>query len=398
MMMTQNENCVVWAEEDENVDLHQLFSVSSTSRAKETLEDATTTAHNKENITNASTAAEHQQPLSLFHPTRKRALAALKHSSHGRARKEISPYSSNMERSLQQRRIQRQTQRRCTAMSSSIDDKDDEVEPTLEPTLTTINMKSLSKQPVCSLDISKDEEDEDPFGDFDDCDFDAIDDLVLSRESTVTSSAPTKSQQQKQLEHEQKIVDLFDELPDEDFFFADPSDCPPPPLFQPVDLPKHFVNPKSTTQATTFSFSRYYILHVQDIPTQYTKYLFVRPHPLQHETTTFATVDTPSHYCSQVVLKEEWYFNPVHSGDTIHIVSPSGEWCTKTLPLNFQNSSQDDLLLVVEPDIFVAPTLISEGLGCFRRAVLKQRMGSGLFSSKSYLFNNLLCSLYFVFC
>lgn len=398
MMMTQNENCVVWAEEDENVDLHQLFSVSSTSRAKETFEDATSTTHNKENITNASTAVEHQQPLSLFHPTRKRALAALKHSSHGRDRKEISPYSSNMERSLQQRRIQRRTQRRCTAMSSSIDDKDDEV----EPTLTSITTESLSKQPVCSLDISKDEEEEeeDPFGDFDDCDFDAIDDLVLSRESTVTSSAPTKSQQQKQLEHEQQqIVDLFDELPDEDFFFADPSDCPPPhpPLFQPIDLPKHFVNPKSTTHATTFSFSRYYVLHVKDIPTQYTKYLFVRPHPLQHETTTtttFVNVDTPSHYCSQVLLKEEWYFNPVHSGDTIHIVSPSGEWCTKTLPLSFQNSSQDDLLLVVEPDIFVAPTLISEGLGCFRRAVLKQRMGSGLFSNKFAVFGTLRHALF----
>jgi hypothetical protein len=173
-MTSQNENYVVWAEDNDNIDVNQLFSMSSTSLANETIVDVTVT-NDKENVANASaiTTAK-QQPLSLFHPKRKRALAALKHSS--KARKVLSPFSSNMERSLQQRRIQRRTQLRFASVCNSIDDKDEkETNVFTTTTTTTITTASLSKEPVCSSDISKVKE-EDLFGDIDDSYFDGLDD------------------------------------------------------------------------------------------------------------------------------------------------------------------------------------------------------------------------------
>jgi len=173
-MTSQNEKYVAWAEEDDNIDVHQLFSMSSTSLANETIVDETTT-NNKENVANASAiSTAEQQPLSLFHPKRKRALAALKHSSQ--APKALSPLSSNMERSLQQRRIQRRTQLRFASVCNSIDNKDEKkTNLSTTTTTTTITTASLSKEPVCSSDISKVKE-EDLFGDIDDSYFDGLDD------------------------------------------------------------------------------------------------------------------------------------------------------------------------------------------------------------------------------
>lgn len=366
-MMTQNENYVGWADDDD-VDMQLLFSASSGCATS-----------NKENVhpykdcsvntatTSASSSSPSMaiEPLSLFHPKRKRAVMAVversrKSSAVGRAKsKELSPYTATLERSLQQRRLQR-TKRRSAV------NKDP---------------NNITKQDTTT--------EEDPFGDLldlDDSDFAAIDDLVLSRGSSAGALTPG----QQHLQQQQQTVDLFDELPDEDFFGAiiDPSDVNDPiEEFQPLELPPDFKNPKSfdavQNSSHSFMFSRYVVAHVHEVTQHHIKYLFVFPYHLKQQQMQPSMI-SPSQ-CKQISLAGEWFYNHVEPGDIVHIISPSGLWRTdfSSLPLILKNHQEDDILLVVEPDVLVAPTLISEALGCSRRAVLRHRMGSGPFSSKS---------------
>lgn len=363
LSMTQNENYVGWAEDD-GVDMQLLLSVSTnglTTANKENVLPATATTS-----ISATSPMLAPEPLSLFHSKRKRALKATedrnkKTSAAGKSTKELSPYTATLERSLQQRRLHR-SKRRSTAGKDQID---------------------LRKQ-----EISKEE---DPFGDLldlDDSDFAAIDDLVLSYENSAVSSTTVQQEIPQREQNQPKSVDLFDEIPDEVFFGAviDPSDVQHPiGEFQPLELPPDFKNPKTTHSVQNFSycfmFSRYVVAHVHEVVQQHIKHLFVFPHNLEHHV---QTCGVPPSKCKQISLAGEWFYTHVKCGDVVHIVSPSGQWQTdfSALPLSLKSHCEDDILLVVEPDVLVAPTLISEALGCSRRAVLRHRMGSGPFSSK----------------
>jgi len=370
LSMTQNEIYVGWAEDD-GVDMQLLLSVSASGLA----------SANKENVhpfnlctvdpatTSTSAAASPTlaaEPLSFFHPKRKRAVKAIEErskrtSAAAKNTKELSPYTATLERSLQQRRLQR-SKRRSTAAKDQIDVKQQEIS-----------------------------NEEDPFGDLldlDDSDFAAIDDLVLSYESSAV--APTNVQQEspQREQQQQNSVDLFDEIPDDVFFGAivDPSDVPhPTEEFQPIELPPDFKNPKTAysvqNSSFCFTFSRYVVAHVQEVIQQHIKHLFVFPHNSEQHVQPSGV---PPSNCKQISLAGEWFYNHVKCGDVVHIVSPSGQWRTdfSSLPLSLKSHSEDDILLVVEPDVLVAPTLISEALGCSRRAVLRHRMGSGPFSSE----------------
>ena len=83
-------------------------------------------------------------------------------------------------------------------------------------------------------------------------------------------------------------------------------------------------------------------------------------------------------------LRGEWYHTPLTAGDVVHLASISGRYVTSVecLPVVLHTNPppgsdlDDDLVLVVHPDVLVTPTTISETVGCTRRAVLKGRLGS----------------------
>jgi hypothetical protein len=82
-------------------------------------------------------------------------------------------------------------------------------------------------------------------------------------------------------------------------------------------------------------------------------------------------------------LRGEWYHTRVDEGDTIHICSLRGTCRTDSsaLPLILHTnppsgSDNDDLILIVHPDMLLTPTGISETVSCTRRAILKLRLGS----------------------
>ena len=91
-------------------------------------------------------------------------------------------------------------------------------------------------------------------------------------------------------------------------------------------------------------------------------------------------------------LRGEWYYMDIEVGSTIHLCSLSGRFRTDpdALPITLhgtppQGSVHDDLVMILHPDLLVTPTLVGEGTGCARRAVLKSRLGSTGLSSKAAL-------------
>jgi hypothetical protein len=100
-------------------------------------------------------------------------------------------------------------------------------------------------------------------------------------------------------------------------------------------------------------------------------------------------------------LRGEWYHTPVSHGDVVHLCSVSGRFRTdvQALPIVLHNpappgSDNDDLVLVIHPDILMTPTTISETVTCSRRAVLKSRIGSTGLSSKAALFGTMRHDLF----
>jgi DNA replication factor Dna2 len=87
-------------------------------------------------------------------------------------------------------------------------------------------------------------------------------------------------------------------------------------------------------------------------------------------------------------LVGSWSQTNVRAGDTIHLCSLLGRTNTKVLPKSVGGSGDDndDLVMIVHPDLLLAPTIISEGVACPRRAVLRSRLGStGLTSTCHWL-------------
>jgi DNA replication factor Dna2 len=142
-------------------------------------------------------------------------------------------------------------------------------------------------------------------------------------------------------------------------------------------------------------FSRYLVLNVHDDTNTYTKSLRVaawqhdmlrevRPQPLsRHERSHWSTTtDWP--VAGMVHLRGEWYHTRVEPQHVIHVCSLQGRFHTHAaaLPLVLHtcppagSDMDDDLVLIVHPDVLLTPTGISDTISCTRRAVLKQRVGS----------------------
>jgi DNA replication ATP-dependent helicase Dna2 len=67
------------------------------------------------------------------------------------------------------------------------------------------------------------------------------------------------------------------------------------------------------------------------------------------------------------------------------VVSVIGEFKHKTCTVN----DTSDIIVIVNPDILVSSTCISEAYGCMRRAILKERISSGNFNTASAILGTL---------
>lgn len=184
----------------------------------------------------------------------------------------------------------------------------------------------------------------DAFGDFPDIDFDMLDQLVAKRQANI----------------------LTLQNPDE------------PNIVTPINASK---------EREFIQFSRYIICSITENTNFYEKILGVKIWSnINDEFSDFSSnLIRPD---GNVHLRGEWYHAKCERGDVIHICSLSGRYDTSPtafpIMLNTQSSSSlddNDLLLVVHPDLLVTPTAISETIHCNRRAVLMSRLGSGGLSS-----------------
>ena len=104
-----------------------------------------------------------------------------------------------------------------------------------------------------------------------------------------------------------------------------------------------------------------------------------------------------------VYLQGERYYTKCEKGDVIHGCSWSGRYDTSpsAFPILLKTQSlasdDNDLVLVVHPDLLARPTAISETIHCNRCAILMTRLGSNglgctflaffFHSSRSYSFS-----------
>ena len=132
-----------------------------------------------------------------------------------------------------------------------------------------------------------------------------------------------------------------------------------------------------------FNFSRFVVSEVYDDSASFTKGLRVIP---------FDAGDNFIHHGSNeniIHLRGEWYYSMVKEGNVVHLISVYGRNACDlnalpvTLHTDVIDDVNDDLLIVINPDVLISPTNISESTECIRRSVLKSRMGSSGLSSKS---------------
>ena len=253
-------------------------------------------------------------------------------------------------------------------------------------------------QPLCPSQISSDkgllesstlpatETFEDPFDDLPDFDVDAF----VSKQEFVL---PTMS----------CTADDDDEFPDVDFASLDLEGCTvpqvtdPPPTTAPLRNRRQLEMDANTTSFLTCT--RYKVLDITENASTYTKTVSLAAwttemlmdedqksrlmhHPTDQKRNHRVNSREKWNMVGVVYLRGEWYYTRLQTDDTIHIVSLSGRFCTDQLPIVFHtcppqgSDPDDDLLLIVHPDLLLTPTIISETVGCSRRAVLKNRMGA----------------------
>jgi DNA replication factor Dna2 len=159
-------------------------------------------------------------------------------------------------------------------------------------------------------------------------------------------------------------------------------------------------NPSIATPNHSYlEFSRFKVIHVQENVSTSSKTVSLArwaTDMLIQEDKVTRTLHHPSsdhkmqrdsiHYqwtiAGVIHLRGEWYHTRLCDGDIIHIVSLTGKFRTDVLPITFHtcppqgSDADDDLVLVVHPDLLLTPTIISETVSCTRRAVLKSRLGS----------------------
>lgn len=130
-------------------------------------------------------------------------------------------------------------------------------------------------------------------------------------------------------------------------------------------------------QNKSSSFSRFVVCDVSDDSSTWTKTLSVRPF---HD-------EIGRKASSYIYLRGMWYDSDVSKDDVVHVVSVNGcsDITYAALPMVIDSSTEDDLLFVTNPDLFLSPSIISDATTCVRRAVLRKRMGSSSLSSESIL-------------
>jgi hypothetical protein len=305
--------------------------------------------------------------------------------------------------------------------------------------------------PACKTEVKitdGKQEKEDEFGHFPDVDFDAIDAVMQKTSPPVTVQHPPElAAQQPQA----PVVDEFGDFPDMDFDVIDqviaqrstqeePAistvTTPPSVTSMACHLPPNGAvkNPRRATldaDLSFISFTRYKIVDVVDDTASYTKTLSVAPwtdamrkeqelekdfhrncevtessdsHPQGSTSSSWKNGLHDQKYYKPdglLHLRGEWYHTPVSHGDVLHLCSVSGRFRTdaQALPIVLHNpappgSDNDDLVLVIHPDILMTPTTISETVTCSRRAVLKSRIGSTGLSSKAPLFGTMRHDLF----
>jgi len=252
---------------------------------------------------------------------------------------------------------------------------------------------------------------EDPFGDFPELDFDfeALDKTIAERQqksqahTQISASQPSPGFSTADLHRDLRILANAQEGGKDQA-----RDIPPPNA-----IVSNLKTPRITSQLQTkgvdyLRFTRYKVLTVREDVPSFTKTLSVTEWTSSmmeddvdetskaiHRRDLLGRLhSTPKKTASlkmdgDVHLRGEWYHTPIADGDTIHICSITGEFETNrtALPLILhtcppQGSNNDDLVLVVHPDMLVIPTTISETVSCTRRAVLKTRLGSTGLSCK----------------
>lgn len=225
------------------------------------------------------------------------------------------------------------------------------------------------------------ENDGDPFGDFPDFDYEALDELI------------SKQRPSERLFRDRLAI---------------------PPIEAPVHNKRREPLHPSHVRAY-LSFSRYKIIHVHTCSQTFTKSLSVAAwtddmrrelgrsiHKADHDgVIRLPKVDKHYSVAGIIHLRGEWYHTPLSQGDFVHVCSIFGQYRTDrtALPLILHTapppgSDNDDLILVVHPDLLLTPTTISEAVTCTRRAILKNRLGSSGMTSQKLIFGTMRHALF----
>ena len=212
------------------------------------------------------------------------------------------------------------------------------------------------------------EEEDDPFGVFPDIDMDMIEQRIQQA---------TQAQQKKQATISPSIKeeeDPFGAFPELDFDSIDQQIA------------------ATTAEPADEGLSRYRIVKVTDDTTNFTKTLHVakwrdamyaefEDAVAIHRERGNGAYPMPQAWPvdGAVHLRGEWYYTEAEEGDFLHVYSIFGNTRTNRFPLMLDTRADpnvDDLLLILHPETLLVPTTISETIRCTRRAVLKNRLGS----------------------
>jgi hypothetical protein len=226
-------------------------------------------------------------------------------------------------------------------------------------------------------------------------------------DSTVNGGLRDVTASSSQMTHQlAPTTDAFGDLPDVDFEALDKTiaDQKRQQLISHGPLTGIRSSVESTHAPGFLRFTRYCVACVKDDAFNFVKTVSVRLwtaemtgkgqtsgeaslHAMLQFLTPIAptTTNNPEPIDGEVKLCGDWYFTPLAERDVIHICSLSGSYNTEVQvaqPLVLDTNRDDDLLLIVHPDMLLTPTAVSETVTCCRRAVLKNRLGSTGLSCK----------------
>lgn len=245
------------------------------------------------------------------------------------------------------------------------------------------------------------EDPEDVFGDFPDIDFDALEQSIVQQKSEGPAANNPSRQVTAAADDDD---DAFGAFPEFDFDALEKSLVQAESItavndISPADCRvcnKQTQRPDSS-ELSGLCFSRYKVVRVNHDVSSFTRTLQVAAwQPNMKGADDSKALHRSDLWSKRLVspnatwpvdgvihLRGEWYHTQVAEGDVIHICSVSGAFCTnrEALPLILHTSPppgsvEDDLVLIVHPDMLLTPTGISETISCTRRAILKNRLGS----------------------